>query len=108
MLGTYEVDRRSCQGRLPGKIRDRYSGLIDQITQTVRELPPNGRQQAVQMVEGQMVATRTKATSDTPFRTLETVEGRFGRIKPRYRMRRELETESGAINFIVVVCNVLT
>ena len=36
------------------------------------------------------------------------LEGRFGRVKPRYGMTRGLKTDSGAVNFMAVVCNVLS
>ena len=35
------------------------------------------------------------------------VEGKFGRIKPRYRCTGGLKTDAGAINFMSVVCDVL-
>ena len=35
------------------------------------------------------------------------LEGRFGRIKPRYRTTKGLKTDSGALNFMAVVCDVL-
>ena len=35
------------------------------------------------------------------------LEGRFGRIKPRYRLTRGLNSDSGAANFMAVLGDVL-
>ena len=35
------------------------------------------------------------------------LEGRFGRIKPRYRLTRGLKSDAGAVNFMAVLSDVL-
>ena len=111
------------KGRLPGNIRDRYGGLLDQITEMVRELPPDGanrlfrwsqdsrlpselKRLVIHLLERWRQMTLHQRRSGVPNST-NWLEGRFGRIKPRYRMTRGLKTDSGAVNFMAVVCDVL-
>ena len=110
-------------GRLDENIRNQYGNLLDQITETVRELPPDGadrlfrwsqdrrlpselRRLAIHLLERWRQMTVHQRRSGVPNST-NWVEGRFGRIKPRYRTTRGLKTESGAVNFMAVVCDVL-
>ena len=109
--------------RLPGNIRNRYGDLLDQITETVKELPPDSadrlfrwsrdrrlppqlRRLVIHLLERWRQMTVHQRRSGVPNST-NWVEGRFGRIKPRYRTTRGLKTESGAVNFMAVVCDVL-
>ena len=95
-----------------GSIRDHYGGLLDQITQIVRELPPDGGDRLLQWSgdrglprELRWLAVHQRL-SGIPNST-NWLEGRFGRIKPRYRTTRGLKIDSGAVNFMAVVCDVL-
>lgn len=114
--------RRSI-GRLKADARDSFSPLIDQIKKLVTELPDNGadrlrnwarsrdlpdelRWLVVHLLERWRQMTVHQHRLDVPQNT-NWVEGRFGRIKPRYRMTRGLKTDSGAANFMAVVCDVL-
>ena len=109
--------------RLEWSIRDRYGGLLDQITRIVRELPPDGadrllrwssdrglppelRWLVVHLLERWRQMTLHQQQPSVPSST-NWLEGRFGRIKPRYRTTRGLKTDSGAANFMAVVCDVL-
>ena len=109
--------------RLPRDIRDRYGGLLDQISEMVRELPPDGadrlfrwsrdrwlppelKRLVIHLLERWRQMTLHQRRSGVPNST-NWLEGRFGRIKPRYRMTRGLKTDSGAANFMAVVCDVL-
>ena len=111
------------KGRLAENIRDRYGGLLDEISETVRELPPDGanrllswsrdrrlppelRRLAIHQLERWRQMTVHQRRLGVPNST-NWVEGRFGRIKPRYRTTRGLKTDSGAVNFMAVVCDVL-
>ena len=111
------------KGRLRGSIRERYGGLLDQITAIVRELPSDGGERllrwsgdmglprelrwlVVHLLERWRQMTVHQRLPEVPHST-NWLEGRFGRVKPRYGMTRGLKTDSGAVNFMAVVCNVL-
>ena len=111
------------KAKLRGSIRDRYGGLLEQITRIVRELPPDGadrllrwssdgglppelRWLVVHLLERWRQMTLHQQQPSVPSST-NWLEGRFGRIKPRYRTTRGLKTDSGAANFMAVVCDVL-
>ena len=111
------------KGRLDKAIRTRYEGLLSQMTQMVRDLPPGGvdkllrwagdrtlpselRWLVVHLLERWRQMTLHQRRQGVPDST-NWLEGRFGRIKPRYRTTRGLKTDSGAINFMAVACDVL-
>lgn len=109
--------------RLSEVTRECYGGLLAQISETVRELPPDGadkllrwstdtrlpselRWLAVHLLERWRQMTVHQRRPEVPSNT-NWLEGRFGRIKPRYRTTRGLKTDSGAVNFMAVACDVL-
>lgn len=111
------------KGRLGKIIRDRYGGLLDQLTEIVWELPADGadrlfrwsvdrglpselRWLVVHLLERWRQMTLHQRRPGVPSST-NWLEGRFGRIKPRCRTTRGLKTDSGAVNFMAVVCDVL-
>ena len=100
------------KGRLAEDIRDCYGGLLDEITETVRELPPDGANRLLRWSRDRRLPPELRRLaihqrrSGVPNST-NWVEGRFGQIKPRYRTTRGLKTDSGAVNFMAVVCDVL-
>lgn len=111
------------KARLDDTIRDRYGGLLEKITEVVRELPPDGanrllrwsgdrrlprelRWLVVHLLERWRQMTLHQRRPGVPNST-NWLEGRFGRIKPRYRTTRGLKTDSGAVNFMAVVSDVL-
>ena len=111
------------KGRLKESVRKHYDGLLKQTTETVRELPSDGgdrllrwsgnrglppeiRWLVVHLLERWRQMTLYQRRPGVPSST-NWLEGRFGRIKPRYRTTRGLKTDSGALNFMAVVCDVL-
>ena len=71
-----------------------------------RELPQKLRWLVVHLLERWRQMTVHQRLPGVP-KSTNWLEGRFGRIKPRYRTARGLKTDSGALNFMAVVCDVL-
>ena len=109
--------------RLTKVKRDRYDELLNQIAETVADLPPDGadrllrwstdiqlpselRWLAVHLLERWRQMTVHQTRPEVPMST-NYLEGKFGRIKPRYRTTRGLKTDTGAITFIAVVCDIV-
>ena len=111
------------RGRLAGATRARYKGLLDQLSEMVRDLPSDGGRKLLRwstdpglpdelrwaithLLVKWRELTLHQRRANVPNST-NWLEGRFGRIKPRYRMTRGLKTDAGALNFMAVVCDVL-
>ncbi len=111
------------KGRLPKKTRVRHKDLLDQLSEMVKDLPSDGARILLEWStrgrlpdEMRWVVThllvkwreltlhqrRAGAPNSTNW-----LEGRFGRIKPRYRATRGLKSDAGALNFMSVVCDAL-
>ena len=110
-------------GRLSKETRTHYKDLLDQLSEMVKQLPTDGAKRLFGwsadrqlpkelrwMVTHLLVKWREltlhQRRSGVPNST-NWLEGRFGRIKPRYRTTRGLKTDSGAVNFMAVICDVL-
>ena len=111
------------KGRLGKEVRERYAMVLEEFTEMVRELPSDGAQRllrwsanrklppelrrlAVHLLDRWRQMTLHQRREGVPEST-NWLEGRFGRIKPRYRSTRGLKTDAGALNFMAVVCDVL-
>ncbi len=109
--------------RLGPVVRQRHGRLLEQITEVVRELPGDGaaqllrwylnttlppalRRLLVHLLERWHQLTVHQQQAGIPSST-NWLEGKFGRIKPRYRTTRGLKTDAGAVNFMALVCDVL-
>ena len=107
---------RRAKARLSEQTRIRHEYLLDQLWQTVRQLPSDGARRLIGwstdrrlpdelrwMVTHLLVKWREltlhQRRADVPNST-NWLEGRFGRIKPRYRTTRGLKSDSGALNFM--------
>ena len=115
---------RRARARLSKQTRIRHEGLLNQLSEMVKSLPSDGARKLmvwssemrlpdelrwlvthllVRWRELTLHHRRAGAPNSTNW-----LEGRFGRIKPRYRTTRGLKTDSGALNFMAVVCDVLS
>lgn len=111
------------KSKLSDEVLERYGWLMEQMRELPRELPADGAQRlhrwardkelpeelrllAVRLLNRWRQMTLHRRRDGVPDST-NWVEGRFGRIKPRYRTTRGLKTDAGAINFMSVVCDVL-
>ena len=114
---------RRAKSRLSEPTRIRHEYLLDQLWQIVKQLPSDGARRLIGwstdrrlpdelrwIVTHLLVKWREltlhQRRADVPNST-NWLEGRFGRIKPRYRTTRGLKSDSGALNFMSVICDVL-
>lgn len=111
------------KGRLSEDIRDRYAQTLEQFREIVAELPDDGAERLMRLVGNRKLPTELRRLAvhlldrwrqltlhhrrEGVPKSTNWLEGRFGRIKPRYRSTRGLKTDSGALNFMAVVCDVL-
>ena len=120
------VHMRRTLGRVKGRLneedtRDRYAQTLEQFRDIVAELPEDGaerlmrlegnrklptelRRLAVHLLDRWIQLTLHHRREGVPEIT-NWLEGRLGRIKPRYRSTRGLKTNNGALNFMAVVCD---
>ncbi len=111
------------KGRLKLDLREAWGELLAQMSQLVKELPADGaarlhhwardpalprelRRLAVHLPERWRQMTLHQREPGVPNST-NWLEGRFGRIKPRYRLPRGLKSAAGAANFMAVLGDVL-
>ncbi len=111
------------KGRLKPDLREAWGELLAQMAQLVKELPADGserlhhwardpalprelRRLAVHLQERWRQMTLHQREPGVPNST-NWLEGRFGRIKPRYRLTRGLKSAAGAANFMAVLGDVL-
>ena len=111
------------KGRLKPDLREAWGELLGQMAQLVKELPADGaarlhhwardptlprelRRLAVHLQERWRQMTLHQREPGVP-NTTNWLEGRFGRIKPRYRLTRGLKSAAGAANFMAVLGDVL-
>ena len=111
------------KGRLKPGLQETWGDLLAQMSQLVRELPPDGaerlhhwardpalprelRRLAVHLQERWRQMTLHQREPEVP-NTTNWLEGRFGRIKPRYKLTRGLNSAAGAANFMAVLGDVL-
>ena len=104
-------------------MQEGYGWQLEKMRELLKELPDNGAEQlhrwsrdkemseelrllAVRLLNRWREMTLHRRREGVPDST-NWVEGKFGRIKPRYRCTRGLKTDAGAINFMAVVCDVL-
>ena len=111
------------RGRLTKTARVRYKALLGQLSEMVKQLPSDGGRKLLRwstdpglpdelrwLVTHLLVKWRELTLHqrrDGVPNSTNWLEGRFGRIKPRYRTTRGLKTDAGALNFMAVVCDVL-
>ena len=111
------------KGRLKSDLREAWGELLGQMSQLVKELPADGaewlqqwardpalsrelRRLAVHLPERWRQMTLQQREPGAP-NSANWLEGRFGRIKPRYRLTRGLKSVAGAANFTAVLGDVL-
>ena len=111
------------KSKMSEQIRESYGWLLEEMRELLKELPADGAEQlhkwaadkelpeelrllAVRLLNRWRQMTLHQRSEGVPEST-NWLEGRFGRIKPRYRMTRGLKTDAGAVNFMSVVCDVL-
>ena len=109
--------------RLSPDCRDKYADLLDQARQLLQDLPEGGsaqfhqwardpalprelRRLAVHFQERWRQMILHQREPEVPNST-NWLEGRFGRIKPRYGLTRGLKSDAGAVNFMAVLSDVL-
>ena len=109
--------------RLSPDCRDKYADLLDRARQLIQDLPEGGsapfhqwardpalprelRRLAAHFQERWRQRTRHQKEPEIPD-SANGLEGKFGRIKPRYRLTRGLKSDAGAVNFMAVLSDVL-
>ena len=100
------LSRQQCMVHLRRGLSRAKSKLSEQILERYGRLLEELRLLAVRLLNRWRQMTLYQRSEGVPDST-NWVEGRFGRIKPRYRMTRGLKTDSGAVNFMSVACDVL-
>ena len=105
-------------------MQEGYGWQLEKMRELLKELPEKGAEQLHRWSRGKELAeelrllavrlqnrwremTLHRRREGVPDST-KWVEGKFGRIKARYRCKGGLKTDAGAINFVSVVCDVLT
>lgn len=111
------------KGRLKPGLREAWGELLSQMAQLVWELPADGaermhhwardpalprelRRLAVYLQGRWRQMTLHQREPEVP-NSANWLEGRFGRIKPRYKLTRGLNVDAGAANFVAVLGDVL-
>lgn len=110
------------KSKLSEQLRERYGWLLKEMRQLLRELPYDGAERLLRWARDKELPQELRPlaarllnrwrqmalfmrVAGAPEST-NWVEGKFGRIKPRYRMTRSLKPDAGALSFMSVVCNV--
>lgn len=114
---------RRARARLSKQTRTRHEKMLNQLSEMVKQLPSDGARRLIGWSADRQLPdelrwllthllvrwrelTLHQRRAGVPNST-NWLEGRFGRIKPRYRTTRGLKTDLGALNFMSVVCDVL-
>ena len=78
-------------GRLDPVLCDQFQAEFATLRELLQELPPTGKAQLLAWLERRPEMTRHQQQPEVP-PTTNRLEGRWGRLKPRYRQTRGLKT----------------